>query len=106
MSKSLISTPQNTDPGSEGSSGYEYQRDIAVLRCIEMIECRDIEYIICEFHEDIVQINKGMDLELVQVKKRETGNWTLDSLLKQVKKEKSILASLFHSIEMGVIQMS
>lgn len=66
-----------------------------------MIECRDTKYVVCEFHEDVVQINKGMELELVQVKKRESGNWTLDSLLKKSKKKKSILASLFNPIEIG-----
>jgi len=101
MSRSLISTPQNTDPGSEGSSGYEYQRDVAILRCIEMIKYRDTKYVVCEFHEDVVQISRGMQLELVQVKKRESGNWTLDSLLKKSKKKKSILASLFNPLEIG-----
>jgi hypothetical protein len=70
MAQRIIDTPQLTDPGTEGLIGYDYQRDLAVMLCIKMIENHQIANVVCEFHEDIVQIKKSNKLELIQVKKR------------------------------------
>lgn len=102
MHNDLFITPQDSDPGSEGALGYDYQRDVAVLQCIKMLVDKQVEYVICEFHEDLVTSNKQKQLSLIQVKKAERDSWTLDSLLTPPKKQpKGILAKLFTHMEAG-----
>lgn len=102
MAKRIMDTPQLTDPGTEGLMGYDYQRDLAVMLCIKMIENHKIENVVCEFHEDIVQIKDCNKLELIQVKKTQSKNWTLHNFIVPEKKQKlGILGKLFTPIQNG-----
>ncbi|HEX8608384.1 MAG TPA: dsDNA nuclease domain-containing protein [Pedobacter sp.] len=101
MTNHPLATPQDNDPGTEGIVGYEYQREIAVLLCIRMLANKDRKYIVCEFHEDLLQIRRDLSVEFTQIKKKD-GNWTLRSLLIPAKKQKlSILGKLFLPLQMG-----
>ncbi len=102
MAKQILSTPQMTDPGTEGIIGYDYQRDLAVMLCIKMIENHQTENVVCEFHEDIVQIKGHNQLELIQVKKTQSKSWTLHNLVTPEKKQKlGVLGKLLMPIQGG-----
>lgn len=102
MAKRILDTPQVTDPGTEGIVGYDYQRDLAVMLCIKMIGDQQTEYVVCEFHDDIVQIYCGGKLELIQVKKAQSKNWTLHNLIAPQKGQNlGILAKLFRTLQVG-----
>lgn len=103
MAKRLISTPPQNDAGSEAGVGFDFQWHLAAGKCVEMLMDRTTEYVVCEFHEDIIQIKKeGMGLDLIQVKKKEGGTWTMNDLLKPDKKQtKGILAKIFEHVEAG-----
>ena len=102
MTSRIISTPQNTDPGTDGGIGYDFQKDLAVLLCIQMLLDKNAKYVVCEFHEDLVRIQKGWQLELIQVKKNQSKNWTLHSLIVPTKKQKKgILGKLFEPLQHG-----
>jgi hypothetical protein len=102
MPARLLSTPQMSDPGSEAPAGFEYQWHIAARMCIQMLADKEVEYVVCEFHEDVVQIRRGLHLELVQVKKRESGNWTLPSLVRPERgQQQGILGKLFGQLQKG-----
>ncbi len=102
MAGRALSTPQLRDPGSEAAAGYDYQWHVAARMCIQMLTDKEVEYIVCEFHEDVVQIRRGLHLELVQVKKKESGNWTLNSLVRPERGQKrGILGKLFDQLQRG-----
>lgn len=102
MSARVLSTPQLRDPGSEAAAGYDYQWHVAARVCIQMLANKEIDYIVCEFHEDVVQIRQGLHLELVQVKKKESGNWTLHNLIKPERRQtQGILGKLFEQLQRG-----
>ena len=102
MAQRILYTPQVTDPGTEGVIGYDYQRDVAVMLCIKMIENHQIEYVVCEFHDDVVQINCRSQLELIQVKKTQSKNWTLHNLIAPDKGQKlGVLGKLFSPLQKG-----
>jgi len=102
MAARALSTPQLRDPGSESAAGYDYQWHITARMCIQMLADKEVEYIVCEFHEDVVQIRRGLHLELIQVKKKESGNWTLPSLIRPERgQEQGILGKLFDQLQRG-----
>lgn len=102
MSRRILTTPLTQDPGSEAAIGYDYQWHIGTRLVIQMLANKDSEYLVCEFHEDLVQVNNRQGLRLVQVKKRESGSWTLSSLIAPEKKQKQgILAKLFSHVSKG-----
>jgi hypothetical protein len=103
MAKRLISTPPEADTGSEAGVGFDFQWHLAAGKCIEMLSDEVTEYVVCEFHEDIIQIKReGVGLDLIQVKKKESGTWSMNDLLKPEKKQKKgILAKLFEHLEAG-----
>lgn len=97
-----LSTPQLRDPGSEAAAGYDYQWHVTARMCIQMLADKEVEYIVCEFHEDVVQIRRELHLELIQVKKKESGNWTLSSLIRPERRQKrAILSKLFDQLQKG-----
>src|SRR5687768_16526656 len=102
MTKSLLSTLPNGDPGSHAASGYSYQWHLATARCIEMLQDPDTQYVVCEFHEDVVEVRFGEQLDLIQIKKRDTGKWSLANLLSPAKRDRpGILAGLFAKLQAG-----
>jgi hypothetical protein len=102
MSKRILTTTQSRDPGSEGGAGYAYQWHVASRLAIQMLLDKRTEYIVCEFHEDAVEIRRDMGLKLVQIKKRDTGHWTLQELIKPRRGQKQgILGKLLAWVEYG-----
>ncbi|MEK6750698.1 MAG: dsDNA nuclease domain-containing protein [Chloroflexota bacterium] len=102
MAQRILDTPQISDPGTEGLIGYDYQRDLTVMLCIRMIENHQIENVVCEFHEDIVQIKDHNKLEFVQVKKTQSKTWTLHNFIAPEKRQKlGVLGKLFTPVQNG-----
>lgn len=102
MSSRALSAPQLRDPGSEGGAGYTYQWHVAARMCIQMLADKAVDYIVCEFHEDVVQIRRGLQLDFVEVKKRENGNWTLLDLTRPKSRQKQgILGKLLTELQKG-----
>lgn len=67
-----------------------------------MLADKTVEYIVCEFHEDVVQIRRGLQLDLVEVKKRESGTWALSDLIRPKSGQKQgILGKLFAELQKG-----
>jgi len=98
----VLSTPQLRDPGSEAAAGYDYQWHVTARMCVQMLTNKEVEYIVCEFHEDIIQIRRGLHLELIQVKKKEGGSWSLRDLIRpEVEQKQGILGKLFDQLQRG-----
>jgi hypothetical protein len=97
----LSSVPQ-TDPGSEGGIGFDYQWHMTCYLCTAMLLNPNILRVVCEYGEDITLHRKDSAIEKFQVKKRDSGSWTLSELIKPVKKQtKGILSKLFEPIQEG-----
>lgn len=102
MSIEFLSSVPETDPGSEGGIGFDYQWQITSRLCIEMLLNVESIRVVCEYGEDITLHKKDSVLEKIQVKKRESGSWTFPELIKPAKKQKKgILAKLFEPLQDG-----
>ncbi len=102
MSIEFLSSVPDTDPGSEGGIGFDYQWQVTSRLCIEMLSNPESIRIVCEYGEDITLHKNDSLIEKIQVKKRETGSWTFPELIKPAKKQKmGILAKLFEPLQDG-----
>ena len=101
MKLDIRAIPPSDDSGTEGIIGYDYQRDFALKLVIEMLGDKDVEFVVCEFHQDLVTIARMGSVRLVQVKKRDTGTWTLNDLVSTRGKKQSVLANLFTPLQNG-----
>ncbi|MFJ5265602.1 dsDNA nuclease domain-containing protein [Streptomyces sp. NPDC088387] len=82
------------DSGSDTLGLYRFQAEIAAQACLAMLTHEDIEYVVCEWHEDFVVGFKDGRVELVSVKHRQYRRtlWNVGDLCKD-----GGLAHLFNS---------
>ncbi|WP_380282486.1 dsDNA nuclease domain-containing protein [Kitasatospora purpeofusca] len=58
------------DSGSDTLRNYRYQAEVAARTCLAMLTEENIDYIVCEWHEDFVIAYVDGSVELVSVKHR------------------------------------
>lgn len=86
LKEKLISIKPRERSGSKSSNRFDYQKDWAICKIIELHN-RGTDYLIAfEYHEDIIILNSSTTpdrISFYQVKTKERGNWTLNALLKR-----------------------
>ncbi|MEU4041204.1 dsDNA nuclease domain-containing protein [Streptomyces antibioticus] len=82
------------DGGTDTARLYRYQAEVAAQACLAMLTRDEIEYVVCEWHEDFVIAFKNGSVELVSVKHRQYHRtlWNVGDLCKD-----GGLAHLFNS---------
>ena len=88
MSIEFLSSVPESDPGSEGGIGFDYQWQVASFLCIEMLLNPETLRVICEYGEDVTLHKKDSVIEKIQVKKRDSGSWTFLELIKPAKSKR------------------
>lgn len=102
MSIDFLPDVPESDPGSEGGIGFDYQWHMTSRLCIDMLLHLEAIRVICEYGEDITLQKRETSIEKFQIKKRESGNWTFSDLIKPSKKQKKgILGKLFEPLQEG-----
>ena len=81
------------EQGGEAIYGFDYQTHCVARFCLEMLAGHDVTEIICEHHEDLIQIKNGQPPNFCSVKKRESANTWTTSLLKDA------IRKLFQKLE-------
>ncbi|MBA1162005.1 DUF4297 domain-containing protein [Bacillus licheniformis] len=87
--------PRETS-GSRSSNRFDYQKDWAILKLIELYKTRQDFLLIMDYYDDIVVFNSEKNpekIEFFQVKTSKS-NWTLNKLLKRRKGENGLLPSI------------
>lgn len=82
------------DGGTDTSRLYRYQAEVAAQACLAMLTRDEIDYVVCEWHEDFAIAFKDGAVELVSVKHRQYHRalWNVGDLCKD-----GGLAHLFNS---------
>lgn len=81
----LIQTPPRETSGSATSSRYDYQKNWALCRLLELHSTSDDYMLVFEFHEDVIELDSETHPSTVsfyQVKTKGSGHWTLNGLIK------------------------
>lgn len=85
--KDILNIPPNEEQGGEAIYGFDYQAHCTARLCLEMMHSHDITEIVCEHHEDLIQIKDGNAPNFCSVKKRESvKTWTIALLKDAIKK--------------------
>ncbi|WAL74683.1 dsDNA nuclease domain-containing protein [Kitasatospora sp. YST-16] len=72
------------DSGSDTLRNYRYQTEVTAQTCITMLTADNIDYVVCEWHEDYVVAYTDGSVELVSVKHRAKSRtpWNLQEICK------------------------
>ncbi len=87
QAKDVLNVPPEEEQGAEAAYGFDYQAHCAARLCLGMLQGHACDEIVCEHHEDILQIGNSDSPTFCQVKKRESAEtWTLSILKDAIEK--------------------
>jgi hypothetical protein len=85
--RDVMNIPPDEDQGSEAIYGFDYQAHCTARLCLQMVYGHEIAEVVCEHHEDLIQIRIGRPPDFCQVKKRESARiWTIALLKDAIQK--------------------
>jgi hypothetical protein len=96
----ILTKKPREETGSKTSRKYQYQKDLSLFILLKEHSKRDDYLFLFDFHEDLIISNSAstlMELECIQIKSRDKGNWTINDLTHQPKGKNSILGKLYHN---------
>ncbi|QLY81901.1 DUF4297 domain-containing protein [Clostridium intestinale] len=91
LKEELISKKPREKDGSRSSGRFDYQKDWALCKLLELHQHNDDYLLAFDFHDDIIVIDSEKNpnlIEFYQIKTKTSGNWTTTSLI-QSKKSKT-----------------
>ncbi|MFD2209508.1 dsDNA nuclease domain-containing protein [Virgibacillus halophilus] len=76
--------PRDTS-GPRSSNRFDYQKDWAILKMMEMYEVEEDFLLVMDYYDDVVVYDSATDLENISFSQIKTSskNWTLNSLTKR-----------------------
>ncbi|WP_428740174.1 dsDNA nuclease domain-containing protein [Tenacibaculum sp.] len=96
----ILSKKPREESGSKTSRKYQFQKDLSLYILLKEHSNRDDYLFLFDFHEDLIISNSSYsleDLECIQIKSKDKGNWTINDLTKQPKGKNSIIGKLYHN---------
>ena len=91
--------PPREVSGSRSSSGFDFQKDWAICKLVELHQSREDFLLVPEHHEDVVVFDTPdtpLSIEFFQIKKSKSG-WTVGRLCIKPKGKDSIIEKLFQN---------
>jgi hypothetical protein len=93
-------TPRESS-GARTSNRFDYQKDWAICKLLELHDSVDDYLVIFEYHDDIAIVDSPIipkKISFYQVKTKGRGNWTIKNLIKKDKNGNTILGKMFLNI--------
>lgn len=88
LKEKIFTIAQRENSGSSSSNRYDYQKNWAICKILELHKKTDDYLLTFEFHDDIVIFDSSLDpykMSFYQVKTKKAMHWTLRSLVKREK---------------------
>lgn len=87
MARDIRYSPPGDDQGSEADAGFDYQRHCIATLCVEALCDNSVNELVCEYHQDAVELRIGGAVSLCQIKKKESSApWTLAAMRPAIRK--------------------
>jgi hypothetical protein len=100
LKEELINNKPREVSGASSANRFQYQKDWALCKMLEM-QLNNEEYvIILDFHEDILIIDSDVDPKIAkfyQIKTKKGDNWTLSDLIYSKNDGNSIMGKLYYN---------
>jgi len=96
----ILSEKPREESGSKTSRKYQFQKDLSLFILIKEHTSRDDYLFLFDFHEDLIISNSSntlIDLECIQIKSKDKGNWTIGDMTRQPKGKNSIVGKLYQN---------
>lgn len=100
LRNAIISERPRETSGSKSANRFDFQKDWAICKAIDLQLAEQNYVLILDFHDDILIIDSDIDpqnLEFYQVKSKKKGNWTVPQLTKAEKDKLSIMGKLINN---------
>lgn len=99
----LVSVQPRETSGSRSSNRFDYQKDWALCKLLGLHSSQNDFLLLLDYHEDVVVLNSELNpnsAHFFQIKSKASGNWTVNSLIKNKGESDSILNKLFSNYKM------
>lgn len=96
----ILTNKPREESGSKTSRKYQFQKDLSLYILLQEHSTRNDYLFLFDFHEDLIISNSSStlsELECIQMKSKDKGNWTINDLTKQPKGKNSIIGKLYHN---------
>ncbi|MBK6266145.1 DUF4297 domain-containing protein [Marivirga sp. S37H4] len=96
LKQNIISTRPRENSGSSSSNRFDYQKDWAICKLLELHTNPEDYLLTLEHHDDVIIFDSSSDptkISFYQVKTNKKNHWTLNELIKQKKGKTSLLNS-------------
>lgn len=97
----ILKQKPREESGSKTSRKYQFQKDLSLYILIKEHLNRDDYLFLFDFHEDLIISNSSQslkELECIQIKSKDNGNWTINALITKKPKDKnSIIGKLYNN---------
>lgn len=96
----ILSEKPREESGSKTSRKYQFQKDLSLYILLKEHSKREDYLFLFDFHEDLIISNSSStleELECIQIKSKDKGNWTINELTKQPKDKNSIIGKLYYN---------
>lgn len=96
----ILSEKPREESGSKTSRKYQFQKDLSLYILIKEHSTREDYLFLFDFHEDLVISNSSnalTDLECIQIKSKDKGNWTISDLTRKLNGKNSIVGKLYQN---------
>lgn len=101
LKESIIKNKPRENSGSSSSNRFQYQKDWALCKLLEMQEHGEEYVLILDFHDDILIIDSDAEPNkalFYQIKTKKDSSWTLNALIKRGKNEiQSIIGNFIYN---------
>ena len=94
----LIHKKPRENSGSKSGNRFDYQKNWAICKVLELQLSEDNFVIILDFHDDIALINDDKnpdEINFFQIKTKETNHWNISDLIRYKEDKNSILGKMY-----------
>ncbi len=100
LQQDLILNKPREVSGSSSSNRFQFQKDWAICKLIEMQLSNEEYVVIMDFHDDVLIIDSDVNPQLAkfyQLKTKADGHWTLQNLIACKKDSNSFIGKLYYN---------
>ncbi|MEA4849129.1 MAG: dsDNA nuclease domain-containing protein, partial [Clostridiaceae bacterium] len=97
LRETIIKQKPRDNSGSRSANRFEYQKNWALCKLLELYLTRKDYLLIFEYHDDIIILDSEVNpqkVEFYQVKTKDHSEWTLNDLISSSKAKRKIIPSI------------
>lgn len=98
LEQNILKIKPREESGSKTARKYTFQKDLSLFLLLSYHEKKEDYVFLFDFHDDLLILDSSSNpqkIDFFQIKSKDSGNWTINSLIKTEKDKLSILGKLY-----------